>query len=393
MSQDSLKKFAVGLVNSFLSGQVTPKALLDDLWAHAADNDLGVRQAIDAAWAAGNKSRQSEGKPAVDPSHPLIFSRGWADSVAEDELKHFLPEEKILINQGIFRSKLANVDFANLDATKERTLIEELRNESIGLTRENALLYFNLIKVDFLSRKGGASPQVPPETAAQSAEKILRAVEVQFFLDKEALAKMNSGRVIDPELLLQAVKSGVDSQRYNPKILQHFLGLQTTKYVDKFKEFLRLVVDQRDGNLNEVLQNFGIYLLLNGTSADLIAKLQLSSPLEAFVTDKIGRVRQIYYVAILFAYSLMYVLFAQVYEIAAKYQQMPEDQKGKLRKLYEADDRLGMLVTNATNVATRRVANYGVEVREIQLVLKKFLAANKRLVVAGDLFSTRYDNP
>ncbi|MFZ4617372.1 MAG: hypothetical protein ACOYM2_14415, partial [Rectinemataceae bacterium] len=137
----------------------------------------------------------------------------------------------------------------------------------------------------------------------------------------------------------------------------------------------------------EVLQSFGLYLLLNGTAPEELATLQLSSALETFITDRIGRVRQIYYVAMLFGYSLTFVLFAQAFELHAKYSEMPTDQKAKLRKLYEAEDRLAMLVANAVNVATRRIAEYGVEAREIQIILKKFLLGNKKLITANDLFS------
>jgi hypothetical protein len=230
------------------------------------------------------------------------------------------------------------------------------------------------------SREAEARAEAP----ALGAAGLLKLIREDFGLDDEAVAKLNGGRRIDERPLLQALESAVRGQRLVPRLLQPYLE---GKFFERFKDFLKVVVEPRDGSVSELLQHFGVYLILNGAPQDQLASMQLAPPLEAFVGDRMGRVRQIFYVALLFGYTFTYVLFAQVFEISSKYRDMAEDQRAKLRKLYAADERLALLVTNAGNVAMRRISDYGVEAREIQMALKKFLADNKRLVVASDLFA------
>ena len=385
MSNESLEKLANYIIGAFFKGMVTPQTLLDLLRSLAGEAGKQLGPAIEEAWARGNKARVAAGKEPIDPAKPLLYSRGFGEAVDAEEYRHYLPEEKIIINQDIFRNKLAKVDFSSLDATRERALVEELRQESIGLTKDDTLLYLNLIKVDFLARKGGAAAAKSQESPIDTAARIIRLVERQFLLDQDSFARLNAGKRPDMDRLTELVAVNVKTQRLSPRLLLPYLE-GDSKFIEKFKDFLRLVVQQRDGNLAEVTQNFGVYLLLNGTPPDQLASLGLSPPLEAFVSDRIGRVRPIYYTAMLFGYSLSMVLFAQTFELSAKYREMPDDQKAKLRKLYESRGCRELLVSSAVTVATRRVGEFVVEAREMQLLLKTFLAANKRLVTIADIF-------
>jgi len=83
-------------------------------------------------------------------------------------------------------------------------------------------------------------------------------------------------------------------------------------------------------------------------------------------------------------------LLSQITEIAGKFQDSPEEQKAKLLKLYQSDERIAMLVQNAVNLGTRRIFEFKVESREVLSNLKRFLAANPDLVTAADLFKTDY---
>jgi len=225
-----------------------------------------------------------------------------------------------------------------------------------------------------------------PIQPALDAAGIVKLVTERFSLDEESLSRLNAGRRLDGRLLVEAVAGAIRSQRIVPRLLGPYLG-PPGKFFEKFKDFLHAVADPRDGNFTELLQHFGLYLLLNGASQDQLAALQLATPLESFVCDRIGRVRQIFYVAMLFGYTFTYLLFAQSFEINSKYREMAEEQRAKLRKLYESEERLALLVSNAGNTAMRRIAEYGVEAREIQMALKKFLSADRKLVAAADLFA------
>ena len=391
MNDEQVSKFGIALSDMFFQEQITPKKVIELISTNLSPGNQALVKELAAHWNRCNQERKIKGQAVMDPSQPLHLTRGFGDMVAEDELKHYLPEEKILINKDIFRKKLEGLDFGSLDASRERNLIEELRQESIGLSRDDTMLYFNLLKINSLGKTSSKNAESKAEANIDYATVIVRLTETQFGLSKDDLIKINNGRPVDMLLVTKIVNENIKSNRLNPKVMVNYLGHNTPKYVERMKEFLKLLVGARDGNLNEVLQHFGLYLLLNGTKPELLAKLELSSPLETFVTDRIGRVRQIYYVAMLFAYTMTYVLFVQIYEISSKYQQSADDQKTKLRKLYESEERLAMLVTNAANIASRRIADYKIESREVQTVLKKFLAASKGIVTASDLFSASYD--
>jgi hypothetical protein len=238
----------------------------------------------------------------------------------------------------------------------------------------------------FSSGFGSAAGVAQSTRPALDAAGVVKLVTERFSLDEESLSRLNGGRRLDSRLLAEAVAGGIRAQRIVPRLLGPYLG-PPGKYFEKFKDFLHAVADPRDGNPTELLQHFGLYLLLNGASQDQLDALQLATPLESFVCDRIGRVRQIFYVAMLFGYTFTYLIFAQTFEINSKYREMAEEQRAKLRKLYEAEDRLALLVSNAGNTAMRRIAEYGIEAREIQMALKKFLAADRKLVTAADLFS------
>ncbi|MFZ4615789.1 MAG: hypothetical protein ACOYM2_06310, partial [Rectinemataceae bacterium] len=252
-SNDSYTKFAASLVGTFFSGMVTPRTLLDQLCASIGDSAAAaeLRKLLDEMWARGNQSRSAGGKIPLDPLKPLLYSRGFGEAVDEEEFRHYLPEEKILINQTIFRKKLEKVDFSSLDGSRERGLVEELQRESIGLTRDDTLLYFNLLKVDFLARKGEKAAPKQTESPADSAIRIIKLVEQHFFLDRDSLAKLNGGRTIDMAMVNHIVTVGIHTQRINARLLIPFLS-EGSKFAEKFKEFIKLVVDQRDGNSTEV---------------------------------------------------------------------------------------------------------------------------------------------
>ena len=84
----------------------------------------------------------------------------------------------------------------------------------------------------------------------------------------------------------------------------------------------------------------------------------------------------------------MYVLCAQVTEIAVKFQNSDPAQQEKLRKLYSSPERFGLLITNANNSASRRINDYKAEAREVQNLFKKFIGTRKDLLSPNDLFDT-----
>jgi hypothetical protein len=392
MDNEKLIRFANILVDSFFSEKIVPKDLIDTLGNLVSDNNREYVNKIVSLWEKKNQQKVQEGKNRLDITFPLILTRGYDSILAEDELSRYLPEEKILINKNIFRKKLGNIDFSALDINKEKALIEELRNESIGLSKDDSILYYNLLKINSLSTKAKshAGTGVVFDANLDYPETIMKLIEEEFGLTPQVLAKLNGGKNISRAGIISILADSIKRNKINPKVFCVLFGYKIKKFVARMKEFIEFTVGQRDESPEEVLQHYGLYLLINGANSALLEKLELSPHLHSFVTDKIGRIRSIYYVSMIFIFTFFYVLVTQVYEISGKYNQSSEDQKAKLLKLYNSEERINMLINNANTLAGKKLADYKVESREVLANLKKFLSLNKDLVTPADLFKTNY---
>ena len=389
MNQDALVPFAEKFVQILFSEKFIPAEALAEIGNLVSENNPAYLQALRKLWDRENQTRQQDGRNSRNIDLPLYLTGGFDQDTAEEELGRFLPEEKILINKEIFRQKLEGVDFSTVDARREQALVEELKKDAIGLGREEIVFYYNLIKINALSGAIRQRPSAPVETV-DFPETILALAENHFKLTPATLARLNSGRPIPRDKIKNILHVTIRNNKINPKVVALLLGHKTDKYLKKLVWFLELTVQQRGESPEDVLQHFGLYLLVNSADETLLKTLELSTPLYSFVTHKIGRMREIYYVSMLFAITFFVVLLSQVSEIAGKYQESPQDQKAKLLKLYQSDERIAMLVQNAVNLATRRIVEYKVESREVLSNLKRFLAANPDLVTPNDLFNTDY---
>ena len=389
MNQDALVPFAEKFVQILFSEKFIPADALAEIGNLVSENNPAYLQALRKLWDRENQTRQQDGRNSRNIDLPLYLTGGFDQDTAEEELGRFLPEEKILINKEIFRQKLEGVDFSTVDARREQALVEELKKDAIGLGREEIVFYYNLIKINALSGAIRQRPSAPVETV-DFPETILALAENHFKLTPATLARLNSGRPIPRDKIKNILHVTIRNNKINPKVVALLLGHKTDKYLKKLVWFLELTVQQRGESPEDVLQHFGLYLLVNSADETLLKTLELSTPLYSFVTHKIGRMREIYYVSMLFAITFFVVLLSQVSEIAGKYQESPQDQKAKLLKLYQSDERIAMLVQNAVNLATRRIVEYKVESREVLSNLKRFLAANPDLVTPNDLFNTDY---
>jgi hypothetical protein len=390
MNADTQEQFAEVLVRTLLSEKIIPTQVLAQMGNLVSANDATFLATVRKHWEKLNQERVSAGGSPRNIDLPIHLTRGFDEDTAEEELGRVLPEEKILINREIFRLKLKAVDFSSLDSRKEQALIESLTSDSIGMSRDETVLYFNLIKISALSgqiKRPSASAQAMNYPAT-----ILRLAQAAFNLSPAILAKMNGGKPIENAQLTNILEIAIKQNKLNPKVLSVLLGHKTDKYLKKLVRFLEFVVTQRGEEPQEVIQHFGFYLLVNTAEESMIKTLELTTPLHMFVTNRIGRVREVYYLTMLFAITFFVVLLSQVTEIAGKFQESPPDQQAKLMKLYQSDERLAMLVQNAVNLANRRISDYSnkVEGREVQSNLKRFLSSNADLVTAADLFKTDY---
>lgn len=389
MDPMQLEELAGALVKHVYSDRLVPADLFAEVAKIVGAEDPGFAA---AEWKGRSMLRAAQGKAVLDPAQPFILSRGFGRAMAEEELANYLPEEKILVNKDFFRTVLDGVDFSSISPAQERTLVERLQRESVGLRADDVVLYYNLIKVNKLASANKSAPrESAPQNPEQAAAELLTLAESAFGLSTDAFSRINGGKSFpDRGLVIRAIAEAVKRRKMNPVLLRNFLGRKTDKHVALLIDFLRRIAAQRGEDANELIMHTGIYLLLNNASADEVAALSLAAPLQAYVTDRIGKVRTVYYAAMQFILSFLLILLAQISEVSAKYADAAEDQRAKLRKLYEADDRRALLISNSVNVASRKLAEYKSETREIMGAFKSFLSAHKDMVQVGDLFGTDY---
>jgi len=247
-----------------------------------------------------------------------------------------------------------------------------------------------LLKRLWEDRASSAPVASGPSDPQGQAELILRAAEQSFGLTADNLTKINGGRAPERELMRTVLADSITRRKLHPQMLLHFLGHRTEKYGELLKDFMRLTISLRDEDPAEFIMYMGMYLLYNSAEQDNLAALNLASPLHSYITDRIGRVRSIYYASMLFMHSYVYILFAQAFEISAKFYQAAPDQRQKLQKLYSGPDRIAVLVNNAMTIASRKLAPFKLEAREVLTNFKNFSNAHRNMYGPDDLFGIDY---
>ncbi len=393
VDKPTAEAIGTAIADSLNADRVVPAELLRKI-----EDICGVKGLMAPLWARSSESRVAQGRPALDPSKPLILSRGFGGAVAEEELRDYLPEEKILINKDIFRGILDKLDFSKMDEALERRVLDKLRRDSIGLGPEDVALYYNLIKVSKLAglkrpagldtaAQGGAASRTPEQSAAE----LIDLAEKAFDLNAKNFTRANGGKT-PPERrrIIEVLADGIQRRSVNDAVLGNLLGRKSPKWVGLLVEFMKHCAIQRGDDPVELVCYSGLYTLFNGCDRENLQVLQLASPLYAFITDKIGKVRSVHYASLRFMLGFLAALSAQVMEIAAKYADSAPDQRQKLAKLYGADDRRAMLVANANGIGARALAEFKTEAREVLSSMKSFLSSRKDVVSVDDLFSVDY---
>lgn len=380
----NIKQLGTILIHSLYSGSVVPRELFKELDGALGGGNGEVYNALNALWEDISGQRQMKGKSCQDVNLPILLTRGYKDALEEEQLSRYLPEEKILINKDLFRSRLGEVDLSSISAVQEKALIDSLTKDSIGLSSNDVLLYYNLIKVNQL--RGKSRSQMMEEEPSVSSEQLLNLTMEAMEMGPKNISRLNGGRELDKKAALEIITKAVSEGRINSAVLSLCMGEGDTKYLDLIKGFMGEVISQRGDKSRDIFTYMGFYILFNGSKKVDLDQLNLAFPLESFVTDKIGRVKTVYYVAMLFIQAFVFILVAQIYEISVKYQQSGPDQKEKIKKLYSADNRRAMLVSNALNIASRKIAGYRSESIEVLNTFKRFMASKKSLITVNDIF-------
>ena len=406
MDIDKKNQLAAYLFKVFNSENIIPAEVTAALFKMMPSFDPAFSSEVLKEWKRITDAYKKGGKNPRDINSPLIITRGFMEGVSDSSLKLYLPEEKILINRQVFRNKISSVNFASLTPETERKILEELKNESIALSDQEVVIYYNLLKINIMAKlyssaQSASRQSDPPVSGDSSGLKTIGEGGVSFpekiisllfenFADINKVMSVNEKRSIDNTLLVNAVKSKISKSVHNPRIYLLMFGYGTDKYMQFVKDYIKMVVSRWGGKEDEIFAFFTAYQLLNSASDNIIDELDLAVSLKNFISDKLGRIHPVYYCAILFVSVFTYILVMQVVEVSGKYVSSPEPQKAKLLKLYNSEERINMIISNAFNIAAGKIASYKSESREIIPNMKKFISKNENLVKAEDMFRTIY---
>ncbi|QEN03163.1 hypothetical protein EW093_00080 [Thiospirochaeta perfilievii] len=382
MKREETIKLATYIINAINNKKMIPSNLFKSI-SSIISNDPGPTYKIFLEiWKNSNKGDNR----SID--YPLLLSRGFNNDITtEEQLSTYLPEEKILINKDIFRNNLKGIDLLNIDNLEQKRLIDVLNRESIGLSNNDVLLYYNLLKINQITKSESSTTT---NSERDYATELLKLTTKNFNLIPTNVKKINGGKEIDESEIIKYLNDSINKKKLNPQVLAICLGYKNSKFINFFIDFLTFVSKQRGEDPQDVFCYAGLYILLNGANQSQLSNLNIISNVEAFINDRIGRVRSIYYVTILFVHTYNLVLAAQVYEISNKFNSISLDQRLKLEKLYSSDTRRKMLVTNAFNIASRKISAYKNESIEVLNTYKKFKGVKLDIITAKDLFEYNY---
>jgi len=382
MDREELIKLGKYIIDSIAEGEITPSKLFSELAKGLSGNPKETFKLFKGLWIK-NKLLEN------DFQKPYILSPGYSDLTTEEQLSSYLPEEKILINKDIFRNIINDQDLTNIGESRQRELIQELNKESIGLTNNDVLLYYNLLKINQLSQNRIDQNSKIKDDCDYSNE-IYQMVVKEFNLTVQNIKRVNGSKTLDESKIITIIRDGIDKNRINPYVLRICLGYKNSKYIKFFVDFINFLTKQRGDDSQEILTYIGLYILINGASEKSISGLELGSNVEAFINDRIGRVKSIYYVAMLFIHTLNIVIIAQINEISTKFFNSDLDQRLKLEKLYSADNRRELLYNNALAIASRKISSYKTESLEVQSAFKRFYGNKNELITVNDIFKSDY---
>lgn len=202
----------------------------------------------------------------------------------------------------------------------------------------------------------------------------------------EDIVRENSGKELNMDNVLHAVKMKINSHKINPNVYLIMLGEGDSRYIEKTKLFLEMLCQRMGDPPQKVWTYFAIYMMLADSEHVLLKNLGLSATLMRFIAHKVGAVRKVHIVGMDYIFAFMYTISAFVYEISRKYKQANPEQAEKIKKLYTRKDRMKMLLSAAFNTATSKLQNHSFEAKDISSVMKKFLMTNIDLINPSDMF-------
>ncbi len=379
------------MINPFFLGKLTLKKLISDLSVSlkSLGGDTFIQECektlLDRNNQVEHKLITSYGATKEDlkdlieanmvkSDQTYILHKSW-ENLTEEDIRLLLPEDKIIINKEIFHERLKQVDFKNLPPVAEKKIIDHLIRDSIGLLREEVILYFNLIKINRLSAI------VEEKRHLKKTEDIVRyqkmtEVFINSFIPKvitmAQLKELNEGSSIDKDTLKESIIDKIKAGKFNPIPYITMVTVGQGDVLEHAQEIIATIVQRKKLTSEPIWHGFIAFILFHNTSDDFLSQLKISPSIQLLLQGKKGRLSQKGLAIIRFIHALFLNLCMQISEIRSKYQKANEETRKKIFRLYGNEERLNMLF-NASIMITQKALNLNKgELEELAEQVKKY---------------------
>lgn len=393
-TEEKADELAAFITETLMADEIVPS-----LFASSLDDKLGIfnsslKRCIQTHWA--KKNAQLDPGKQRDVRLPLRLVKTANRSTPEEQLRLFLPEEKIIFNQKIFRSIVGNVNFDNLSAPIEKQLISRLKTEAIGLKDQEVLIYYNLIKWSSRTNTGNSAAEQEEEENEEEnyqlyATSVVESMEKQL-VSIDRIIFHNENKRISQDILIHAIVNKVESQRFSMKVVRVIFGAyeENKAFVLLIRNYLNLISDDWGVEYDETVAYFAMYTILNGADTQIVKSEQISRTVQKFLLTGASRLKSAVISNIKFLYLFATILASQVIEINKKFMACPSEQQEKLIKLYASQERQAMIVNNASNFALKKVECPRSDLFDVSKHAKTFLSKHPNILNTDILFRAKY---
>ncbi len=412
MGLDSDKKNEIinCMVNNFFSDKINPRKMMTHLSNALGDSSL--LSDAEKLWENRNKEIEERiyqdfrGISSKDIKQILESKRRRFESsmrvvrdvgeISEEDIKNCLPADKLLYNQDIFSNRLRGVDLTSIDVNTEKKLISVLEKESKGLTRQEVILFYTLMKANKLSSNDSQTRSREREEES-NLQKALASTFVSLIYPKritqDDLRHINGGVRMDRNALKDTLLEKIKNYNFSPYAYLLLFGFY--KSSDMYNKFINMatVGSQFLGeDVEKVIKYTIFYIVFKGIDDKFLSFanigddarkfLHAKSP-KPFSPDGAGLV--------IFLDTFFYALCTQVYDINGNYQRADSTRKIKIYKLYSSEDRLKMIVTNSLSITEKVIQRMNIDHDRLVTFFARYLEKRGEFLRKEDIFSDVFD--
>ena len=322
------------------------------------------------------------------------FARSM-EGVSEADVKNWLPADKLLFNQDIFHNRLRGLDLRTIDSCVERRILQSLQKDAKALSKQEVLLYYSLIKANKLA-------------VSEEQSKIKRhAQENKFFktlgsallgliypkrINGRIISDINEGVKIDRESIRDNLIDKIQNNRFSPYPYLLLFGVhKNDRMFSHFVSMANLI--KYLGQDTETLINYALfYILFKNSDENFLKICNIQPSVMDFFDAKSSKDLSIEgFAMVILLDTFFYVLCTQIFEINRNYQKAGETKKAKIYKLYSAEDRLRMIVTNSLSIAFKAVQRMGIDATKLLATVTRYIEKEKNFLKKEDIFASVFD--